>query len=293
MENTKMLFFRTVADDNNNDGIDDSVCLPASRLVSISPTSDTEVTMYFESAKLNTQINQENISMDSVALNVTQGDTFEVCKDLISLINSNPHSDGFIVIADDMTTTDSATSALADLTVSAKYAHPSIGSCGNITIGTAQYMRLPEMEWGAASTAISNGLTLAVNTNYHSIATVVTAALPSAAAGKAGDWITVKYTTVVNDGVVHTYNTTTDATFVAGSTITRIGGGVASGIDVCDGSAKNTLVIDGDTNGAGGIGSYIRFVNTTGDTDGWMAQAIVLNQGNGSAAMAAATTFPA
>ena len=101
MENKKMLFFRTVANDDATDGIDDCVCLPASRLVSISPTDDTTVTMYFDSVKLNTLVNHENIAMDSVALTVTQGDTFEVCNELIRIINSNPHSDGFIVVADD------------------------------------------------------------------------------------------------------------------------------------------------------------------------------------------------
>jgi hypothetical protein len=44
------------------------------------------------------------------------------------------HSDGFVVIADDVTTTDSATSALADLTVSGQYIHGSITACGTITV---------------------------------------------------------------------------------------------------------------------------------------------------------------
>ena len=115
--------------------------------------------------------------------------------------------------------------------------------------------------------------------------------IPSAAAGKAGDWITVNYTTVITDGQTHTYTTTTDTTFTAGSYVTRIGGGVASGIDVSDGSAKNILTIDGDTNGDGGIGTTIKFINQTGTTDGWAVEAITYNQGDGSAAMAAATAF--
>ena len=73
---------------------------------------------------------------DTVNLNVTQGDTFEVMAKITDAI-ANPtrgHSDGFIVVADDVTTTDSATSALADLSIAGTYIHNSITSCGTITV---------------------------------------------------------------------------------------------------------------------------------------------------------------
>ena len=94
MENKKMLFFRTQADEADNDGIDDSVCLPASNLRSISPTSDTAVTMYFDSVKRNSDIHSDNVLMDSVVLNVTQGDTLEVCNELVRIINKKNKKDG-------------------------------------------------------------------------------------------------------------------------------------------------------------------------------------------------------
>ena len=73
---------------------------------------------------------------DSVNLNVNEGDHYEVMSAITDAI-ANPsrgHSDGFIVIADDVTTTDSATTALNDLTVKAQYIHPSITSCGDIVV---------------------------------------------------------------------------------------------------------------------------------------------------------------
>ena len=180
-----MLFFRSQADEANNDGIDDSVCLPASSLRSVSPTSDTVVTMYFDSVKRNADIHSDNVLMDSVALTVTQGDTLEVCNALVSLVNSGPRTDGFVVVADDMTTTDSATTALADLTVSAKYAHPSIEGVATITIGAATYNgRFPDFGIGNAEPTNISATELTVNTHYQSIAAATAVTIPSAADGK-------------------------------------------------------------------------------------------------------------
>jgi hypothetical protein len=293
MENKKWLYFRSVTDAADDHGLDASLCVPANSLISMSPSSDTALTMTFSGVRNNGD-HADAQSVDTVILTVTEGDMYEVMEAISQVINSNPFSDGFIVIADDCITTDSADSTLADLTIASKYAHPSLTACASINAATASQgkaITLPSMTFGGPSTVISNGLALAVNTNYHSIATAAAMTIPSAADGKAGDWITVRYSTVVNDGATHTYTTTTDATFVAGSAVTRVGGGVASGIDVSDGSAKNILTIDGDTNGDGGIGTTVKFINISGGTDGWAVEAVVLNQGDGSVAMAGATAF--
>jgi len=50
--------------------------------------------------------------------------------------------------------------------------------------------------------------------------------------------------------------------------------------------------ITGLNNGDGGIGTVLRFVNTTGETNGWAVEAIVLGQGACSAA-SATTVFAA
>ena len=291
MENKKMLFFRTVANDDATDGIDDAVCLPASSLRSISPTSDTAVTMYFDSVKRNSAIHSDTVLMDSVVLNVTQGDTLEVCNELVRIINSNPHSDGFIVIADDMTTTDSAVTALDNQTRTAKYAHPSIGSCGNITIGAATYnARFMDFGVGAAAPTNISATELSVNTQYQSIAAATAMTIPSAAAGKAGDWINVYYNVAAGDTNAHTYTTTTDTTFALGSTIRTLSGSHADRIPRSDVAVAgdNIITITGATNGDGGLGTYVRFVNTTGAANGWAAEVYVTDQGSGVTAATAA-----
>ena len=136
----KFLYFRTVADEAN-DGVTglntnnpSSFMHPADNLVAMQPTSDTILTLYFKPALAH---NKYSTGLrDTVNLNVTQGDTFEVMAAITDAIASpaRGHSDGFIVVADDVTTTDSAVSALADLTVGGTYVHPSIASCGTITV---------------------------------------------------------------------------------------------------------------------------------------------------------------
>jgi hypothetical protein len=291
MENKKMLFFRSQADEANNDGIDDSVCLPASSLRSVSPTSDTVVTMYFDSVKRNADVHSDNILMDSVALTVTQGDTFEVCNALVSLINSGPHSNGFMVIADDMTTTDSAITALTDLTVSPKYAHPSIKGVATITIGAATYNgRFPDFGLGNAEPTNISATALSVNTHYQSIAAATAMTIPSAAAGKAGDWITVVYDVAAGNTNAHTYTTTTDTAYTLGSTIRTNRGSHADRIPLLDISeaGDNIITITGATNGDGGLGTYLKFVNLTGAAQGWAAEVYVTDQGSGVTAATAA-----
>ncbi len=290
-----MLFFRDQADEASVDGIDDQLCIPASRLVSMSPASATTLDMLFHSVKNNILMNNERLTYDKVTLTVTQGDIQEVMDALVQTINGYPHSNGFIVIADDCTTTDSATSALADLTVSTQYAHPSISGIASITIAAKLY-RTPSGMLGtgnAAMTAISNGLALAVNTHYKSVATACAMTIPAASAGKAGDFITVTYGTVINNGVAHTYTSTSDDTsFAAGGVLisppgaddsngTRVGR-----VQESDGSAKNIITITGLTDGDGGIGTTLKFVNLTGTTDGWAVEGMITHQDDGDAAAA-------
>ena len=134
----KYLYFRTVADEAN-DGVTglktnnpSSFLFPADNLTAIQPTDDGVLTLYFKPALAQ----GDNMLRDSVNLNVNEGDHYEVMSAITDAI-ANPargHSDGFIVIADDVTTTDSATSALNDLAVNAQYVHSSITSCGDITV---------------------------------------------------------------------------------------------------------------------------------------------------------------
>ena len=138
----KFLYFRTVADEAN-DGVTgtktnnpSSFMFDAENLTAMQPTSDTNLTLYFKPALAHSSDYGMQGLRDTVNLTVSQGDTFEVMSTITDAI-ANPsrdHSDGFIVIADDVTTTDSATSALANLSVLPQYIHPSITACSAITV---------------------------------------------------------------------------------------------------------------------------------------------------------------
>ena len=141
-----------------------------------------------------------------------------------------------------------------------------------------------------ASPSTSNGaptamtaIELAVNTFYVSRAAATAMTIPSCAAGNIGDHITVFYNTAITNGQAHTYTTTTDTTFALGSTLTRVGGAVASSSDVAV-AGDNVITITGHTNGDGGKGTIVRFVNMTGAANGWAAEVITYNQGDGSEA---------
>ena len=136
----KYLYFRSVTDEAN-DGVTglktnnpSSFLFPASTLTAMQPTADTTLTLYFEPA-----IAKANGGLrDKVDLTVVAGDTFEVMQAISDAI-ANPargHSDGFITICDAVTTTDSATSALNDLSVPGVFIHKSVTACA-ITVQPA------------------------------------------------------------------------------------------------------------------------------------------------------------
>jgi len=122
-----MLYFRSVADEDNDDGAETaatnltSLLIPASRLRWMNPTSDTLLVMYFDSIKntqgADDQADEITIS-DSVALTISSNQHREVMNGIVQAINSS--STGLVVVADDVTTN------VADSTVAATYIHPSI-----------------------------------------------------------------------------------------------------------------------------------------------------------------------
>lgn len=286
-----MLFFRDQADEANVNGIDDQLCIPADRFVSMSPASATTLRLYFQSVKNNTLQHNENITYDTVTLTVVQGDMEEVMEALVSIFNSSFPNDGFVVIADDTVTTDSATSSLNDKSQPAVYAHSSITGVDSISVADyGYYARFQDIGLaGVAPTAISAGA-LSVNTHYTNNETAAKAyTIPSAVSTKAGDWITVTYIANIGNTNLHSYTTTTDANFAPGSMV-RVQPHDATRIAVVDVATTddNVLRITGATNGDGGIGTTLRFVNKTGTTNGWAVDAVVLGQG--TCAVASATT---
>ena len=292
----KWLYFRTVADEDNEDGTDDVLCVPASSMVNIAPTSDTTLTMTFKSVH-NTHKGGtvDNIPHDTVVLTVNQGKTFEAMAGVVQAINSyGRNDDGFIVIADDATVAFGGAAG----SLSTSYIHRAITACGAITLADANSsttgLRFPSVGMGnAAPTAIS-ATELSVNTHYKgSVATNLAMTIPSAAAGKIGDWITVTYNGVINNGQAHTYTTTTDTAYTLGSLI-RVKAGADDNdstrpavVDIAV-AADNVITLTGLTDGDGGIGTVLRFVNMTGAAQGWAVDCVVEGQGKQNAASTAA-----
>jgi|TARA_R100001530_G_scaffold134897_1_gene110775 hypothetical protein len=139
MKIEKWLYFRTVANEDDDDGdagaagtSPTSICFPASAIKTMAPASDTSLEIKLDSLKI---LGQDNTNRrtnwagdDSVVLNVTQGKTFEVMEAITQAVAGA--GDGFVVVADDMTTN------YANDTVVAQYLHPNITSCGAITVYT-------------------------------------------------------------------------------------------------------------------------------------------------------------
>ena len=135
----KYLYFRTQADQDNDDGIDDSLYLPARQITALVPTSTTALTIFFESM-YNDQggTDDEVVISDSVIVNCTAGKVKQVMQHLVQSINSNRlYGDGLITVADDVTTTYLTSSAAADQTVAGKYIDPNITACGAIVAAGA------------------------------------------------------------------------------------------------------------------------------------------------------------
>tara|TARA_R100000458_G_scaffold18285_1_gene15883 strand:+ start:471 stop:896 length:426 start_codon:yes stop_codon:yes gene_type:complete len=135
----KYLYFRTQADQNDDDGIDDSLYLPARQIKALVPTSTTALTIFFESMyNTFTAGDDEEVISDSVVINCTQGKVKQVMETLVRAINSNKlYGDGTITVADDVTTTYLTSAAGADETVAAKVLDSGITTCGAITIAAA------------------------------------------------------------------------------------------------------------------------------------------------------------
>ena len=136
----KYLYFRTVADEDDDDGdtasggvAPTSIAIPASSIVGIAPSAAGTVTIWFQSARNRIAgATGEEVIKDSVVLNVTGHRHKKVMDAIITSINAGPHSDGWIVVADDMTTN------AADATVAANYIHRDLTSCGAINLAAAQ-----------------------------------------------------------------------------------------------------------------------------------------------------------
>ena len=134
MDKEVLLYFRTVADEDNDDnnGAQTSVVFPASKLRAMNPTADTSLMLYFDSLRntegADDQADEITIA-DTVVLTIAANTHEAVMKSIVRAINgkkSNPKADGLLIVADDVTTN------VAGATVVAEYVDANIASCGAI-----------------------------------------------------------------------------------------------------------------------------------------------------------------
>jgi hypothetical protein len=101
----KYLYFRTVADEDDDDAAADTLALPARRIVAMAPSADTTITVWFESVNnMHTAGDNELVLKDSAVITVTAHRHKKVLQSIVRAINGGPHQSGFITVADDTTT---------------------------------------------------------------------------------------------------------------------------------------------------------------------------------------------
>ena len=124
----KYFYFRDVADEIDDDDASASVVVPVKNITAIGPhNSITTLNIWFKNLK-NEAVN------DYVTLTVTRGKMKEVMHRLVSAMNSGPHSDGFVVIADNVATTTGTTSIQGnDVSVATSYLGRDITSVAVVT----------------------------------------------------------------------------------------------------------------------------------------------------------------
>jgi len=127
----KYWYFRTVADEENDDSVNDSHMLSVSDLTGMVITSTTQITLYFRQytgdMSMVENVNRQN---GRIRMTVTAGKTKQVLETLVATINASDRSNptGITVIADDSTTDfDNTTRA-------AKYIHPAITDISQMLI---------------------------------------------------------------------------------------------------------------------------------------------------------------
>ena len=139
MKIEKWLYFRNVTDEDNDDGDTgsaghnpSSICFPVSAIGSINVASTSSIRIKLNNLKIDQEpeVNRRRnyAGDDRVDINCTAGKAFEVMEALTQTISNNSHTDGLIVVADDVTTN------YANETVKGEYFHPDVTSCGTISV---------------------------------------------------------------------------------------------------------------------------------------------------------------
>ena len=128
----KYLYFRTVADEDDDDAAADTLALPARRIVAMGPSAAGTLTVWFESVNnMHTSGDNELVLKDSAVITITSRRHKKVMQAIVRAINGGPHKSGFITVADDATTDYDGT------TRAAVYIDDDITAMAAITIAAA------------------------------------------------------------------------------------------------------------------------------------------------------------
>lgn len=124
MDMDKYLYFRGVADEDNDDGDGasssvnpTSIAIPARMITGIAPASDATVIIYYKAIKSQPGFaggTGTEVIQDSVTIGVNTHRHQNVINAIIAAINNDAHNNGFIDVCDDVTTLygDSTTTAV-------------------------------------------------------------------------------------------------------------------------------------------------------------------------------------
>jgi len=135
----KFLYFRTVADVDNDDGVCgsatqlSSVCIPAKNIMAMAPASDTTLIIRYKPMKNvgGLGASGEEVLTDTITLTVNAHTHKNVVDALVAAINSNKlYNDGFIDVVDTVTTN------LANATIPAIFFHGDITGVSGYTDDT-------------------------------------------------------------------------------------------------------------------------------------------------------------
>ena len=103
----KFFYFRDATNEDADLSAAISATVPVSRITGMGPASTSTIDIWFSSLK-NEKLNEY------AQLTVTVGKIKEVMAELVQAMNGGPHSDGFVVVADTVVTTDGASSIQGD-----------------------------------------------------------------------------------------------------------------------------------------------------------------------------------
>ena len=138
---------------------------------------------------------------------------------------------------------------------------------------------------GVVTVLPANGGLLVKNTYYAEDTTDNDAfLLPTIANSTAGDWIVIRDTAGLADGEMITVGSAANGDFAVGSHITGINVTATASTETVDISVAtdNSVIMEGETHGCGGAGSYIALVF---NGSYWVCSGVARNIGNGSVAV--------